>query len=376
MEKIFWLAVLGSLFSYFIYPMTLLLLPSRRKVDKSAVSTLPLVSMIITAHNESQRIEDKLKNTLAIDYPTEKFEIIVASDASTDATDEIVKAYTSHGIKLVRANARKGKEHAQWHAIQAAGGDILVFSDVATRIPVEAVHRIVKYFADPKVGAVSSEDRFISESGRLIGEGAYVKYEMWLRKLESDINSLVGLSGSFFAARKDVCGIWDINVPSDFNTALNSVRQDYVAVTAPDVHGFYTDIKDEHREYQRKLRTVIRGISAIFAKPQVLNPFQFGFFSYQVWSHKIMRWLVPWFLLTALLTNIVIIDAHWIYRAIIAVQILFYGLIVVGLLIKPLRRVTIVKLPFFFAQVNFAIAHATLAFLLGKRMTTWEPSKR
>ena len=376
MEKIFWLAVLGSLFSYFVYPMTLLLLPSRRKVDKSTTSTMPFVTMIITAHNESHRIEDKLKNTLAIDYPAEKFEIIVASDASTDTTDEIVKAYAPHGIKLVRANERKGKEYAQWHAIQAAGGEILVFSDVATRIPVEGVRLMVKYFADQKVGAVSSEDRFISESGKLIGEGAYVKYEMWLRRLESNIHSLVGLSGSFFAARKTVCGIWDINVPSDFNTALNSVRQDYVAVTAPDVHGFYTDIKDEHREYQRKLRTVIRGISAIFSKPQVLNPLQFGFFSYQVWSHKIMRWLVPWFLLTALLTNILIINVHWIYLVSITLQIIFYGLILSGFLIKPLRRVAIVKLPFFFAQANFAVAHAALAFLMGRRMTTWEPSKR
>ena len=376
MEIIFWLAVVGSIYSYFIYPMTLLLLRSRRTEKLSTGGTLPSVTMIITAHNESHRIEEKLRNTLAIDYPGEKLEVIVASDASSDATDEIVKGYSSNGIKLVRANERKGKEYAQWHAIKAARGEILVFSDVATRIPVDGVRLIVKYFADPKVGAVSSEDRFINESGKLIGEGAYVKYEMWLRRLESDINSLVGLSGSFFAARKEVCGVWDINVPSDFNTALNSVRQGYVAVTAPDVHGFYTDIKDEHREYQRKLRTVIRGISAIFVKPQVLSPFHFGFFSYQVWSHKIMRWLVPWFLLAALLANITIVDAHWIYRTSLAVQILFYGLITVGLVVKPLRRVAIVKLPFFFAQVNFAIAHATLAFLLGKRMTTWEPSKR
>ena len=207
-------------------------------------------------------------------------------------------------------------------------------------------------------------------------EGAYVKYEMWLRRLESATNSLVGLSGSFFAARRVVCNDWDINVPSDFNTALNSARQGYVAVSDPDVHGYYTDIKDSRREYQRKLRTVIRGITAIFVAPQVLNPFRFGLFSYQVWSHKILRWLVPWFLLMLLTVNIALYDMHWVYRVSLVIQIIFYGLAAVGFFVVPFRNISAVKLPFFFVQANLAIMHATVMFLLGKRMTTWEPSRR
>ena len=376
MEFIFWLAAVGSIYSYFLYPLTLLLLPPRRKWMASTSYELPMVTMIITAHNEEQRIIEKLKNTLQIDYPVEKLEIIVASDASSDATDEIVKSYISHGIKLVRADERKGKEYAQWHAIQAAHGDVLVFSDVATRIPADGIRLITRNFADLKVGAVSSEDRFISDSGKVIGEGAYVKYEMWLRRLESTANSLVGLSGSFFAARRAICKDWDIKVPSDFNTALNSARQGYVAVSDPEVHGYYADIKDSQREYQRKLRTVIRGITAIFVAPQVLNPFRFGMFSYQVWSHKILRWLVPWFLLLLLAVNIVIYDVHWMYRVSLTLQIIFYGLAMAGFFVKPLRNVAAVKLPLFFIQANIAITHATVVFLLGKRMTTWEPSRR
>lgn len=376
MEFVFWLAAIGSIYSYFIYPLTLLLLPPRRKWMASASYELPTVTMIITAHNEEQRIVEKLKNTLQIDYPADKLEIIVASDASSDATDEIVKGHASRGVKLVRASERKGKEYAQWHAIQVAGGDVLVFSDVATRIPDDGVRLIVRNFADLKIGAVSSEDRFISENGKVIGEGAYVKYEMWLRRLESATNSLVGLSGSFFAARRVVCNDWDINVPSDFNTALNSARQGYVAVSDPDVHGYYTDIKDSRREYQRKLRTVIRGITAIFVAPQVLNPFRFGLFSYQVWSHKILRWLVPWFLLMLLTVNIALYDMHWVYRVSLVIQIIFYGLAAAGFFVVPFRNISAVKLPFFFVQANLAIMHATVMFLLGKRMTTWEPSRR
>lgn len=376
MEFVFWLAAVGSIYSYFLYPLTLLLLPVRRKWMASSVYELPSVTLIITAHNEEHRIVEKIKNTLLVNYPSEKFEIIVASDASSDATDEIVKGYASRGVKLVRASERKGKEYAQWHAIQAARGDILVFSDVATQIPADGIRLIVKNFADLRIGAVSSEDRFISENGKVIGEGAYVRYEMWLRRLESTCNSVIGLSGSFFAARRVVCKDWDINVPSDFNTALNSARQGYVAVSDPGVHGYYTDIKDTQREYQRKLRTVIRGITAIFVAPQVLNPFRFGLFSYQVWSHKILRWLVPWFLLLLLSTNIAIYHKHWIYSTSLILQVIFYGLAAAGFFVKSLRNVSIVKLSFFFVQANMAIVHATVVFLLGKRMTMWEPSRR
>jgi glycosyltransferase involved in cell wall biosynthesis len=376
MEYIFWFAIAGSVYSYFLYPIMLLLMPPRRVEADPSSTDLPPVTLIVTAYNEEIRIAEKLQNTLQIDYPAGRLEIIVASDASSDGTDEIVKGYAANGVQLVRADERKGKEYAQWRAIQAAQGDILIFSDVATRIPPDGVRLIAEKFSDPKVGAVSSEDRFVNENGRVVGEGAYVKYEMWLRRLESRCHSLVGLSGSFFAARRKVCQDWHISVPSDFNTALNSVRNGYVAITAPDVHGYYSDIKDERREYQRKLRTVIRGISAICVKPQVLNPFYFGFFSWQVWSHKIMRWLVPWFLIMALLANIALFETHWIYRISLGVQLLFYGAVIVGLLFKPLRSVPVIKLPFFFVQVNLAILHATVAFMLGKRMTTWEPSRR
>ena len=251
-----------------------------------------------------------------------------------------------------------------------------MFSDVSTQINKDAIEHIAKNFENPKVGAVSSEDRFISEQGTIVGEGAYVRYEMWLRRLESSVNSLVGLSGSFFAARQEICDDWDIQVPSDFNTAINSVRKGFVAVSDPEVLGFYPDIKDEKREYQRKLRTVIRGISALYHHPEILNPFRFGLFAYQMWSHKVMRWLVPWFLLGLLLSTLILLDQHWFYQLCLGSQFIFYALAIVGLLSKRLRANAVFKIPFFFVQVNLALAHATIAFAFGKRMTVWEPSKR
>jgi hypothetical protein len=236
---------------------------------------------------------------------------------------------------------------------------------------------MVRYFNDPSVGAVSSEDRFVSRDGSVVGEGAYVRYEMWLRGVESDRAGLVGLSGSFFAARRDVCDQdWDILSPSDFNTALNSARKGMVAVTAPDVLGFYQDVADASREYQRKIRTIIRGLTALSRHMEVLDPFRFGWFAFQVFGHKLMRWAVPWFQLLLLFTSVLLAGKGGIYALALLGQLLFYGVVIAGHIKPELRERTLVKIPYFFVQVNLAIARATVDFLRGRRMTVWTPSQR
>lgn len=375
MKALFWIGLFGALYSYFLYPLLLLLVSRKRPLPPEPAS-LPRLSMIIAAHNEAHRVRDKLENCLSLDYPAEQLEILVASDASSDGTDEIVASYASRGVRLVRATERRGKEWAQLLAVQAAAGEILVFSDVATVLAPQALRRLAADFADPRVGAVSSEDRFVAPDGRIVGEGLYVRYEMWLRRLESGVGGVVGLSGSFFAARREVCEDWDVLAPSDFNTALNSVRKGYVAISDPELLGYYPAIKDESREYQRKLRTVLRGITGLMRQPGVLNPLRFGLFGFQVFSHKLMRWLVPWFLLALFIASISLAADHWFYGLALAGQLAFYLLVIGGVVSTRLRQYALVKVPYFFAQVNVAIAHACIAFLRGKRITAWQPSKR
>lgn len=371
--------LLGASYSYFIYPILLQALPKQNPDPISASAepaTLPFLSLIITAYNEQARIKDKIINTLALDYPADKREILIASDGSTDQTNALVSEFQDQGVRLVEVAERKGKENAQLAAIQASKGELLVFSDVATQIPENALLLIASTFADHRIGALSSEDRFITESGEVAGEGAYVKYEMWLRRLEARVKSLIGLSGSFFACRRDICQNWDINVPSDFNTALNCVEQGCIAISHPQILGFYPNLKDESREYQRKLRTVIRGMAAMLHKPQVLNPFRYGRFAFMIFSHKIMRWLVPWFQLLLLFSSISAWQSGPLIMALVLAQCLFYSLALTGWLSPSLRSRTLFKIPFFFMQVNLAIAHAALLFISGKRITRWEPSKR
>jgi len=378
MEYLFYLTALLCAYSYFLYPLILKITPCRvfEAAEAGGAAELPGISLIITAHNEAGRIREKLENTLELDYPGDLLEVIVASDCSTDTTDGIVQSYSGKGVRLVRADERKGKEYAQLCAIREAAGAILVFSDVATRIPAEALRTLAREFASRQVGAVSSEDRFISNDGRVVGEGAYVRYEMWLRRLESCRGGLVGLSGSFFAARREICEAWDIYSPSDFNTALNCAKQGLVAVSCPDVVGIYHDVTAPGLEYRRKMRTVIRGITAIARHPEVLNPFVMGGFAFQVWSHKIMRWAVPWFMLAFAILTVLLQGQGVIYPLALAAQGLFYSLALAGWLSGRMRQFTLIRLVYFFVQTNLALAQATLAFMMGKRMTVWTPSSR
>lgn len=377
---LFWLFALGSVFSYFIYPIILKILVRTRKQperENTTDTTEPLhFSLIVTAYNEEGRIREKIENTLKIQFDRARLELIVASDCSEDATDNIVREYADRGVRLVRAAERLGKENAQKTAIDEARGNVVVFSDVATQIPEDALEKLEAYFADPQIGAVSSEDRFVSKDGSIAGEGAYVKYEMWLRQQESALAGLVGLSGSFFAARKSVCEIWDIHSPSDFNTALNTARLGLRAVTAPDVLGFYEDLKDPQKEYARKIRTVIRGMTALSRHKEVLNPKQFGLFAFQVFAHKLMRWLVPWFLAGLFLVSALIAHYGGIYTLAFILQLAFYGVFIAGHVSPELRKKPAVKLVYFFVQVNIALMDAAIKFLTGARMTTWKPSAR
>ncbi len=376
LEFLFFLSLVGVVYSYFLYPLLLLPLQGRNRLQPDIVyQQPPMMTFIITAYNEESSIADKIEDTLKARYADGRLEILVASDGSTDGTNEIVRSYASRGVELVDVPDRKGKENAQWHAIRRARGEILVFSDVSTRIEEGALERIAEDFRVSRVGAVSSEDRFITEDGKVAGEGAYVKYEMWLRKLESSAYSLVGLSGSFFACRAEIAEDWNIGIPSDFNTAINCVRKGRIAITDPELLGYYPNLKDESKEFQRKVRTVLRGMAALFSEPALLNPMRYGFFAFELFSHKLMRWMVPWFMLSTLLINLALPWSGFFGLTMLG-QLAFYGLGATAFFHAGLREHKLAKLIYFFIQVNLAIAQAMILYLRGQRIARWEPSKR
>jgi hypothetical protein len=372
---LFWTGTFITLYSYLFYPLLLLLL-QRRGAARAASGAQPAITVIITARNEARRIAEKLENTLALEYPRELLEIVVASDASTDATDEIVTRFADHRVRLVRAQENKGKEHAQWLAIQSATTPLLVFTDTATRLQPDALRILAEDFNDPQVGAVSSEDELTSANGEVRGEGAYVRYEMALRRLESNAAGLVGLSGSCFAVRRSVCARWRTDTPSDITTALLCAQAGLRAISESRVKGSYQDLKDESKEFGRKKRTIIRGMTAVWELRESLNPVRYGVFALQVWSHKILRWLVPVGMVLALATSAVLARDSALYRLLFLVQVAGYAAAALAQLSLGARKLMPLRIVLYFTVANLATAAAMWDFLRGVRIVTWNPSQR
>jgi glycosyltransferase involved in cell wall biosynthesis len=375
-EILFFGSVFLVLFAYFGYPLTLLAVGRVWGKEVRRAEFLPPMTFIVTVHNEESRIREKLENTLGLDYPAGKLQILVASDGSTDRTNDIVRGYGARGVELLALADRKGKENAQKEALARATGEVIVFSDVATTLEPHGLRRLASSFADPTVGCVSSEDRLVGRDGKPSGEGLYVRYEMWLRALESRANSLVGLSGSLFAARKEVCRDFAADMQSDFRTVLNSVKMGLRAVSDPLALGMYPDTGDRKREWERKVRTVVRGLTVFFRHAELLNVCRYGLFSYQLFCHKLLRWSVPLFLVVALASNFALAGDSSAYGLFLLLQSLLYGLGMLGLLVSGMQDVSVVRIPTYFLVVNASILFAWSRYLGGERVHTWTPTRR
>lgn len=376
LEILFWVGVFIALYSYLIYPLLLTLLQRSRSSAGRSPAELPPMTVIVTARNEERRIAEKLENTLSLDYPAHLLEILVASDASTDGTDEIVGRFAARNVRLVRSADRKGKEHAQWLAIKAAKDPLLVFTDTATRLYPDALRLLAEDFRDPRIGAVSSEDELTSRQGEVRGEGAYVRYEMWLRSLESNVAGLVGLSGSCFAVRKIICDRWRTDTPSDITVALLCAQAGLRAISDGRVKGAYQDLKDESKEFERKKRTIIRGMTAVWELRESLHVGRYGLFALQVWSHKVFRWLVPVGMLLALGTSAALARHSTLYRCLLVAQLVAYAAAGCAYLSIAARRITPLRIALFFFVANIATAAAMWDFVRGVRIVTWNPSQR
>lgn len=375
MKILFWLSTCLLAYTYFGYPLALWAftkLGARNIVRRPIV---PRVSIIIAARNEADKIRQKLEHTLSLHYPEERLEILVASDASDDGTDDIVKEYAGRGVSLVRASQHLGKEHVQALAVAVARGDILVFTDAATMLEPDALGKLMANFADPTVGAVSTEDLIVDAQGNPTAEGLYVKYEMWVRRLEGRFHSLVGLSGSCFAIRRELCANWSPVLASDFMGALRAARHGYRAVPDPSALGRFVALASPQAEMRRKIRTFLRGITVLMANLDLLNPFRHGRFAVQLGSHKLLRFLAPFLLLTAFISSLLLISEP-LYAAIFGIQLGAYLIACAGGLVTSLQKNRIVRTAYFFTMVQWAMLRAWGKYAVGQQQVTWEPSRR
>jgi len=376
MHWVFWSAA-GLLFYTFAgYPLLLWLLSARRREGRQRAPIEPIVSIIVTAHNEEALIGRKIQNCLALEYPKDKYEIIVASDGSTDRTAAVVGTFASQGVRLVRLAERRGKQYAQLKAREAARGEILVFTDAGVELGPEALREIVSNFADPSVGCVSSEDRLAQETGGWLGERAYVGYEMWLRRMESRAGSLVTASGSFFAARRGVCEEWHVDQTSDFFVPLHAIAMGMRAVVDRASVGRYTTPPSPGAELQRKVRTIVNGLHVFFAHAELLNPFRHPLVAWQLASHKLCRWLTPFAVLALGVSSVALWHAGIFYRLSAVLLVAGAGSGILGLAAGRVTQWKPLRLAGYLLLGNAATVMAWSYFITGERFVTWQPTRR
>jgi glycosyltransferase involved in cell wall biosynthesis len=373
-EVVFWVSVCGVLYPYLGYPLVLMVLDRIKQRDGSsaAAAHLPALSLIIPVHNEESRVGRKIMNTAALDYPPERLQVLFVSDGSTDRTVELLRADATPAMTVIELPVRAGKAAALNAGLQHATNDILVFSDASIELEPGSLRAIVRSFQDARVGCVSGEDR-IADSG---GEALYGRYELFLRRLESRVSSIVGASGSFYAQRRAICAPFTEGMAPDFLSVLRTVEQGYRAVSDSTAVGQMTSVKDPKREFERKVRTLIRGMTTLFAHTQLLNPLRYGAFAFALLSHKIMRWAAPFFLIVALLSPLALLHSPW-YAAAFAIQAVFYLGALLALWERGgLQRSLLGKVALYFASVNAAILAAWFQYGRGVRQELWTPSRR
>lgn len=352
------------IYIYLAYPLLLFFLSKivKKSVDKKEI--YPKVSLIIAAYNEEKVIEKKILNSLEIDYPKGKLEIIVFSDGSTDKTDAIVKSYKNKGIKLFRYEGRKGKTYCQNESVKKAKGEIIVFSDANSIYDKLAIKNLVYNFNDELVGVVCGNLKYIKNNKNQ--EGLYWKLENFLKKKESSIKSCLGANGSIYALRKELYVNLNLDVISDFIEPFLIYKQGF-RVIYDDKAFCFENLDDNRAEFNRKRRIILRSWQSLKYIKDFLNPFKYGLYSIFLLSHKLFRWLVFFFLILLFISNLFLLDIL-IFRIIFYLQLIFYILSLSNLKSKN-KILSIIN---YFCLINYASMLAFIDFLKGKKKLTWE----
>jgi len=340
----------------------------------------PVVTVTIPVHNEAATIAETLTKILEIDYPPERRQILVVSDASTDGTDDIVRGFAHRGVELLPLPVRRGKTGAENAALPMVRGEIVVNTDASIHIPPDALRPLVAAFADATVGVASGRDVSVTRIGDSSnhGESRYVGYEMWVRQLETAVAGIVGASGCFYAIRADLHRTRTPDgLSRDFAAALVAREHGLRAVSIPDAICFVPRTASLRNEFRRKVRTMARGMQTLVFKRHLLNPARHGQFAWMLLSHKVCRWMVPWAGVLALgalgALSLMLPWARWLLGA---AAVLLVAAVAGWAWPERSAAPRLLALPAYLVSGNVAALLAAIAVLRGRRHATWEPTRR
>jgi glycosyltransferase involved in cell wall biosynthesis len=381
-SAVLWGTLAFGVYTYVGYPLLLKLLGlvGRPRPLLQPPAQWPMVTITIPVYNEEAVIRRKLEGVLASDYPPERRQILVVSDASTDRTDAIVQALAHRGVELIQLPQRRGKTAAENAAVPHSRGAIIVNSDGSVREAPGALKALIARFADPAVGVASGRDVSVTAVAEEAnqGESGYVGYEMRVRGLETNVAGIVGASGCYYAIRAQL-HLHPVpeGLSRDFAAPLTARQHGFRAVSVDEAVVYVPRIASLRREYRRKVRTMTRGMQTFFYKRALLNPLRYGLFAWQLFSHKLCRWLLPIFGVLGLGALVALARvAPWALWA-LAPAGLVAGLAVLGWVWPEGRRLPwIVSLPAYLVAGNVAVLHSWIDALRGARNAIWEPTRR
>ena len=382
----FWLALIIIFYTYLGYGILLIVIIKIKRLLRSSerpkfnFEELPTATLIIACYNEADLLDEKVKNTLSLRYPKDRLEIFFVTDGSDDNSAELLEKY--NGIQVFHKNKRAGKIAAVNRVIDHVKTPIVAFCDANTYLNEDAMVNLVRHYKDDKVGAVAGEKTIYQgdkENAASSGEGAYWKYESALKKMDSELCTVVGAAGELFSVRTKLYEKVDHSIIiEDFYLSMRIVERWYRTVYEPEAFAMETGSVSVKEEEKRKVRIAAGGTQSVIKLAGLLNPFKYGVVTFQYVSHRVLRWtLTPLLLPLVLVVNIMLFNVHAIYEILLCGQISFYVLSLIGYLLKGRKiRFKSIFIPYYFSFMNWAVYRGFLRYIGGKQSAVWEKAKR
>jgi biofilm PGA synthesis N-glycosyltransferase PgaC len=384
---IFWVSLFIIAYSYIGYAILLFMLVRIKSLfAKPSVyennTYEPLVTLVVAAYNEEDFIQTKMDNTLQLDYPEEKLEVIFITDGSTDATPDIIRR--NRRFRLLHEAGRKGKVAAMNRAIDHVSSPIVVFCDANTLLNKECIRHLVRHYQHEKVGAVAGEKKIhVTEEGKAAaaGEGLYWKYESFLKKLDAELYSVVGAAGELFSVRTTLFEkAAEDTIIEDFVQSLKVCLKGYVVQYEPKAYAVETGSVSMREEQKRKVRICAGAFQAMGILKELFNIFKRPLLSFQFISHRILRWTIcPLCIFTLLISNmfLVLLDQGLFYFVFLFLQLVFYSLALVGWINASRNiKIKILYIPYYFLFMNISVFLGFARFVGKKQSVLWEKAAR
>ncbi len=377
-EVVLWVAAGLLFYVYAGYPLLLAVLAAFFRWRRPEPDYLPTLSILIAAHNEEHGIAKKLDQTLALDYPADKMEILVLSDGSTDRTDEIVRSFTDPRVRLVRVEPRRGKTNAQNFGVRQAHGEVLVFSDATTVYHPQALRYLACNYQDPRVGAVSGRYQYFDPAGHSptgLGTVAFWNYENLIKTLQSRIRTITGCCGCIYSVRRSVYTELAPDIISDLVQPLWVIQKGYRVGFEDRALAYEETTQSTAEEFSMRVRVVTRAMRGLLSVPDLFKPWKHTWVTFQLVSHKVLRWLVTLYLVVLLAASAALAGQPF-YHVLFLLQLAFYLAALLSIALPLHRRWKLLGIPLYFCTLNAAAVLSLIELLRGKKYAIWQPVRK